>query len=141
MRAVIERNMVTGDSKVYRSIVDAANSHDVSPRAIWGSINDKSSLGDFKFEYMNGLPPLEKTKRVLAKKDSKLDDSYELRSFEMRHNRICITPCYRKYQKDGSNIMIGSALCQQCPSFRGINRHEMKLACSFKYIQQKDDIN
>lgn len=136
MRRVIECNMKTGERKVYKSILATARVHDVSARAIWARLQDNTTLGNYRFEYEDGWPATKKERKVAAKKDVDLNDSFDLRSFDMKYGSICTTPCIRKHKDDGSDIFIGSALCQQCTSFRGINRKKMKVACSFKFIQQ-----
>lgn len=146
MREVTARNVKTGKKVFYKSLSEVARLYNVSVNVIWKRIFFHKVVNDVELCYNDGnvksnpdlrLKADKGGKKAFLKKDKVLDATHDLRPFEMISGVVCITPCKRKYKPDGSDIFIGSAACQHCVSYRGINRKEMKVACAFKYIQQE----
>lgn len=76
--------------------------------------------------------------RAFKGDDIELDRKrYNIIAYEVKHNRICITPCPLR---DNPRPFVGSARCAGCSSFHGRNKKTHEVACSRKiesYVNRK----
>lgn len=67
-----------------------------------------------------------KQKEIAERKKERFDKKLYRIRYEKNSFGVCITPCpYLEYPKP----MVGSAGCQICPSFNGIDRKQQQIAC------------
>ena len=76
------------------------------------------------------VKPPESLIKSKPKPSKELDaDKYRIIEYGVRFKRVCITPC--PFKEGMEKILVGSYKCQKCPSFRGIDRENHKVACNY----------
>lgn len=115
----------------YVSIKACAKALDITPATLTYRISKGDLFDGCLFEYQNAEDKVTIPKSFRQKpKVKELDyDRFRILDYETKNNRICITPC--PFREGVNHVFIGSAKCQQCTSFRGLDREKHKIACNY----------
>lgn len=120
--------------KVFDSVTKAADYFNVTGSALHHRYKKGLVYDGYIIEYSDEAPIAEHftpktTKRILEECD--LDrERYNIIKYEVKHERICITPCPFL---EAPKPMVGSGRCIKCSRNRGRNRKTHEVACSRKY--------
>ena len=111
---------IDGSKKAFNSVKEAASYYRMSSTAIRNRLTGIVKEEQRKFEYGNiGCSVL---KHRMS--EDELKDRYENIQYETLGTRLCITPC-----RLNGDIKVGSALCQGCIRFRGMDRVNHIVLC------------
>lgn len=118
------------------STKECARAIGISPATLTYRIRQGGIFKGYQFEYenKNDVAPLYPSLlRKTPRKPKELDSvRYKILTYETKSKRICITRCPFK---DGNlNIFIGSVRCEQCPSFRGRDKENHRVACNYNQV-------
>lgn len=117
----------------YPSIKEAARSHGCSHTTMMYRISTGRAFNGFIFKLADpNEEPLPLTV-FLTKKEYTFDDALDEDKYTIVQyqtvNNICITPCPFK---PSPRPMVGNGQCVKCSSFKGKNKTNHQVACSFK---------
>lgn len=136
-KPIIVRNVDGSVHKRYASVKETAKDYNTGHFNVLYWIKSKMVKDGRTFEFENpsdykeGGYCYKRTRyQSTTTKDSELNPKYTILSYETKCPKVHITPCpFHESPKP----MIGSAKCQMCGSFRGINRVNKQVACNRAY--------
>ena len=118
---------IDGTKRIFKSVTKAGEYYGVTSTAITNRILGKVKSDPRKFEYTGKKHIGEYGKKRQAKDEENntgIKSNRKEIPYETLGTKVCITLC--QHRKD---IKVGSALCQGCIKFRGINRHKHIVIC------------
>lgn len=111
----------------YPSIIEASYALGISDSAvsqrIYGKVKNEKRI--FKFDNPKDDVRINPTQNPQSPPKSKNRKIISM-SYETRFNHVCVTPCPFRDSKP----MIGSAACQACSLFRGVNKSLHIVSCA-----------
>lgn len=130
MRKVIVTDL-DGTRTRYGSLTECGEALGLTADSVWKRVNGIVKGEKRKFEY-EVTPPPRKKKEVKPKpqgykKRPFVPGNNKVIEYETKGTRVCITPC--RYR---DNILVGSAACQNCRHFKGMDREKHLVACAHK---------
>lgn len=117
----------------YSSIKDASEAFKCSHTTMIYRISAGREFNGLLFKLANPNETTMPLTRFLSKKEYTFDDAINTDKFTIIEyktvNNVCITPCPFK---PAPRPMVGNGKCVRCTAFRGKNKTNHQVACSFR---------
>ena len=144
-------NVNTGEEILFKTLTEAGKYENVSKSTMtWRISTGYVTKSGWRFFRADNPDFVYKKKKqtYVRKKELRFKfgltdedrEKYRIIKYEKNVANVCITPCPFY---DSPKPMIGTARCQNCGSFHGIDRKTNEVACSrnIAWLQRKQSIN